>query len=201
MTHDNGGWTLMITSATNQGWTKDNVKSRYVLTCIWRCSVPRSCFKQNLVNFCFRSLLSPLFITIFSLTLSIWTDYFYYLLVRVVFGDDSQTNLLDVPICAYTFVQLLVCPPVSNLFIHLLFSSAILPTVFLSFNWRNAADPSVTKDYSALEEGDTIKSIAVSPYYLYRLEARERGTNGGIFVAPQNYRLMILFCRIKLVIV
>jgi len=56
----------------------------------------------------------------------------------------------------------------------------------------------VTKDYSALDEGDTIKSIAVSPYYLYRLEARERGTNGGIFVAPQNYRLMILFCRIKL---
>jgi len=80
MTHDNGGWTLMITSATNQGWTKDNVKS------------------------------------------------------------------------------------------------------------RNAAEPSVTKDYSALNEGDTIKSIAVSPYFLYRLEARERGTNGGIFVAPQNYR-------------
>lgn len=30
MTHDNGGWTLMISSATNQGWNKDNVQSRYV---------------------------------------------------------------------------------------------------------------------------------------------------------------------------
>ena len=59
---------------------------------------------------------------------------------------------------------------------------------------RNIAEPSVTKDYSALDEGDTIKSIAVSPYFLYRLEARERGTNGGIFVAPQNYRLA--FCTL-----
>ena len=29
MTHDNGGWTLLVTSATNKGWTKDSVKSRY----------------------------------------------------------------------------------------------------------------------------------------------------------------------------
>lgn len=59
---------------------------------------------------------------------------------------------------------------------------------------RNIAEPSITKDYSALDEGDTIKSIAVSPYFLYRLEARERGSNGGIFVAPQNYRLA--FCTL-----
>ena len=66
-----------------------------------------------------------------------------------------------------------------------------IPTHFwiFPFKSRNIAEPSVTKDYSALDEGDTIKSIAVSPYFLYRLEARERGSNGGIFVAPQNYRL------------
>lgn len=28
MTHDGGGWTLLVTSASNKGWTKDNVKSR-----------------------------------------------------------------------------------------------------------------------------------------------------------------------------
>lgn len=46
----------------------------------------------------------------------------------------------------------------------------------------------MTNDYSILDEGDTIKAIAISPYFMYRLEARERGSNGGIFVAPQNYR-------------
>ena len=51
----------------------------------------------------------------------------------------------------------------------------------------------MTKDYSILGEGDTIKSIAVSQYFLYRLEARERGTNGAIFVAPQNYRWVLKF--------
>ena len=29
MTHDDGGWTLLVTSASNQGWSKDNVKTRY----------------------------------------------------------------------------------------------------------------------------------------------------------------------------
>lgn len=66
--------------------------------------------------------------------------------------------------------------------------------------FRNAAEPSVTKDYSALDDGDTIKSIAVSPYFLYRLEARERGSNGGIFVAPQNYRLLLFCCLMKLLL-
>nr|XP_058946642.1 uncharacterized protein LOC131774603 [Pocillopora verrucosa] len=89
MTHDNGGWTLLVTSATNKGWTKDSVKS------------------------------------------------------------------------------------------------------------RNIAEPSITKDYSALDEGDTIKSIAVSPYFLYRLEARERGSNGGIFVAPQNYSFTTTKCSLN----
>jgi len=86
MTHDNGGWTLLLTSASNRGWTKDSVKS------------------------------------------------------------------------------------------------------------RNTAEPSVSKDYSILDEGDTIKAIAVSPYFLYRLEARERGSNGGIFVAPQNNSLTTSNC-------
>lgn len=44
MTHDNGGWTLMITSATNQGWTKDNVKSRYVHPVVLFCPARLSLF-------------------------------------------------------------------------------------------------------------------------------------------------------------
>ena len=63
---------------------------------------------------------------------------------------------------------------------------------FRSLAFRNTVEPSVSKDYSILDEGDTIKAIAVSPYFLYRLEARERGSNGGIFVAPQNNRLILL---------
>lgn len=58
---------------------------------------------------------------------------------------------------------------------------------------RNLADPSITNDYSILGEGDTIKAITVSPHFLYRLEAGERGTNGGIFVAPQNYRFVCFY--------
>lgn len=56
MTHDNGGWTLMITSASNQGWNKDNVQSRYVwnlaLVCPNRlplCSLHIFSFSQVLV--------------------------------------------------------------------------------------------------------------------------------------------------------
>lgn len=61
------------------------------------------------------------------------------------------------------------------------------------FFFRNIAEPSVTKDYSLLDEGDTIKSIAISPYFLYRLEARERGSNGAIYQAPESYRFVCLF--------
>ena len=60
------------------------------------------------------------------------------------------------------------------------------------FFFRNIAEPSVTKDYSLLDEGDTIKSIAISPYFLYRLEARERGSNGAIYQAPESYRFVCL---------
>lgn len=60
------------------------------------------------------------------------------------------------------------------------------------FFFRNIAEPSLTKDYSLLDEGDTIKSIAISPYFLYRLEARERGSNGAIYQAPESYRFVCL---------
>ena len=60
------------------------------------------------------------------------------------------------------------------------------------FFFRNIAEPSLTKDYSLLDEGDTIKSIAISPYFLYRLEARERGSNGAIYQAPESYRFACL---------
>lgn len=136
MTHDNGGWTLMITSATNQGWTKDNVKSRYVL--MWRCSVPRSCFKQNLVNICFRSLLSPLFITICSLNAKYLNRLFFtiYLLglflamiLRQIYWTCQYVlinsyNCLFSHLCrtsSYTFCfhllscQLLFCPLIEEM--------------------------------------------------------------------------------------
>ena len=62
----------------------------------------------------------------------------------------------------------------------------------ICFFFRNIAEPSLTKDYSLLDEGDTIKSIAISPYFLYRLEARERGSNGAIYQAPESYRFVCL---------
>ena len=99
-------------------------------------------------------------------------------------------NLLSFPFFAYSLFNssYLAC------IFHPLTFSLTFP-IFSLFNYRNIAEPSLTKDYSSLDKGDTIKAIAVSPYYLYRLEARERGSNGGIFVAPQNYRLVTVYCR------
>lgn len=57
---------------------------------------------------------------------------------------------------------------------------------------RNEDKPSISKDYSILQEGDTIKSISVGPF-LYKLEVSERGAYGGIWSAPQGYRFVTYF--------
>ena len=56
---------------------------------------------------------------------------------------------------------------------------------------RNEDEPSISKDYSMLQEGDTIKSVSVGPF-LYKIEASERGAYGGIWSAPQTYRYKTL---------
>ncbi|CAB4026763.1 Hypothetical predicted protein, partial [Paramuricea clavata] len=51
---------------------------------------------------------------------------------------------------------------------------------------RNEEEPSITNDYSILKYADGVKKISTGGFE-FRLESSERGSNGGIWKAPQGY--------------